>query len=91
MPSMPPKDTSMLDWNRNTIKIRKNQTLFFVSTNSKPDPYLGLEDHTDWEIVLVHYMPLSLSDRRFFDNMYSECWMLWIPDDLPEESSVEGT
>ena len=28
--SMPPKDTSMLDWNRNTIKIRKNQTLVFI-------------------------------------------------------------
>ena len=47
MPSMPPKDTSMLDWNRNTIKKnQENQTLFFVSTNSKPDPYLGLKDHT---------------------------------------------
>ena len=44
MPSMPPKDTSMLDWNRNTFKIRKIR--FFVSTNSKPDPYLCLKDHT---------------------------------------------
>ena len=43
MPSMPPKDTSMLDWNRNTIKIRKIRHYFFVSTNSKPDPYLGLK------------------------------------------------
>ena len=52
MPSMPPKDTSMLDWNRNTIKIRKNQTLFFfVSTNSKPDPYLGLKDHTEGKSI----------------------------------------
>ena len=57
MPSMPPKDTSMLDWNRNKIKIRKNQTLFFVSTNSKPDPYLGLKDHTDHTDVI--------EDRRF--------------------------
>ena len=46
MPSMPPKDTSMLDWNRNTIKIRKIRHYFFVLTNSKPDPYLGLKDHT---------------------------------------------
>ena len=28
MPSMPPKDTSMLDWNRNTIKIRKIRHYF---------------------------------------------------------------
>ena len=49
MPSMPPKDTSMLDWNRNTIKIKKKSDTIFVSTNSKPDPYLGLKDHTNWE------------------------------------------
>ena len=58
MPSMPPKDTSMLDRNRNTIKIRKNQTLFFVSvllpllTNFYKGTYAYPKNHMRLEYFL---------------------------------------
>ena len=46
MPKMPPKDTRMLDWNRNTFKIRKIRHYFLFQPTASQIPYLGLKDHT---------------------------------------------
>ena len=45
MPSMPIRTRACLTGIETPLKSGKSDTNF-VSTNSKPDPYLGLKDHT---------------------------------------------
>ena len=73
MPNMPPKDTSILDWNRNTIKISGKSVTIFVSTNSKPDTYLGLKDKFNGLPYYLHdknvyiYINANINEKLCFD------------------------